>query len=130
MKNKKEMVIEAAKKIHDEIKAAGIRVFLDDADKKPGEKLRRCDHFLCVVVANLNCFSLNFRYNFWEMKGVPLRLEVGPRDIEQSKVMLVRRADREKFEVSNADLVALPFCCRCFFLFCLFFFLRVSHFPS
>ena len=84
MKNKKELVVDAGKALAAELKAAGIRVFLDDADKKPGEK-----------------------YNYWEMKGVPIRMEVGPRDVEQGKVVLVRRVDREKKEAPNAELV----CC-------------------
>ncbi|MEA1880867.1 MAG: proline--tRNA ligase [Candidatus Marinimicrobia bacterium] len=40
--------------------------------------------------------SPGFKFNEWEMKGVPLRLEVGPKDIEKGKVVLVRRDNGEK----------------------------------
>ncbi|RMF09410.1 MAG: proline--tRNA ligase [Candidatus Neomarinimicrobiota bacterium] len=40
--------------------------------------------------------SPGFKFNEWEMKGVPLRLEVGPRDVENGKVVLVRRDTGEK----------------------------------
>ena len=46
-----------------------------------------------------------FKYNEWEMKGVPVRLEVGPRDIENESVMLVRRDTREK---KNVKVKGLP----------------------
>ena len=49
------------------------RVKLDDSDKQPGWKFAQ-----------------------WEMKGVPVRLEVGPRDIENGQCVLVRRDTREK----------------------------------
>jgi prolyl-tRNA synthetase len=45
-----------------------------------------------------------FKYNEWEMRGVPIRLEIGPRDIENKSVMLVRRDTREKKKVLVRDL--------------------------
>ena len=57
------------------------RVKLDDSDKQPGWKFAQ-----------------------WEMKGVPVRLEVGPRDIENGQCVLVRRDTREKIEVSLDEL--------------------------
>jgi len=57
------------------------RVKFDDSDSTPG-----------------------FKYNEWEMKGVPIRLEIGPRDIENKSVMLVRRESREKKKVLVTDL--------------------------
>ena len=62
------------------------RVKLDDTDKQPGWKFAQ-----------------------WEMKGVPIRLEVGPRDIEQGQCVLVRRDTREKQFVKFEDLAtAIP----------------------
>ena len=62
------------------------RVKLDDSDKAPG-----------------------WKFSQWEMKGVPLRLEVGPRDIEQGQCVLVRRDTREKQFVKFEDLpTAIP----------------------
>ena len=44
--------------------------------------------------------SAGWKFNEWEMKGVPLRLEIGPRDIENNQAMLSRRDNFEKFAVS------------------------------
>ena len=45
-----------------------------------------------------------YKFNDWEMKGVPLRIEVGPKDIKNGVVVLVRRDTKEKKEVKHADL--------------------------
>jgi len=62
------------------LKDAGWRVFLDDSDKKPGAK-----------------------FYYWEMKGVPIRAEIGPRDLSNGTVTLVRRDTGEKGEVRFED---------------------------
>src|SRR5699024_7114993 len=50
-----------------------------------------------------------WKFSQWEMKGVPLRIEVGPRDIEQGQCVLVRRDDRQKQFVKFEDLTtAVP----------------------
>ena len=56
--------------------AAGIRVTLDERDERPGWKFAE-----------------------WELRGVPLRLEIGPKDIEKSAVLVARRDTREKQSV-------------------------------
>jgi prolyl-tRNA synthetase len=72
--NWKETVLPRAQAIRDELVASGVRVMLDDRDTQtPG-----------------------WKYNEWELRGVPLRLEIGPKDIEKSQVMLARRDTREK----------------------------------
>lgn len=48
--------------------------------------------------------SAGFKFNEWELKGVPLRLEIGPRDVAANQVILVRRDTREKLTVSIDDL--------------------------
>lgn len=45
-----------------------------------------------------------WKFNEYEMKGVPIRLEVGPKDIEKNQVVLVRRDTREKITVSMDEL--------------------------
>ena len=74
-------VLEKAAEIAAQLKAAGFRVKLDDSDQSPG-----------------------WKYAQYEMKGVPLRLEIGPRDIENNSCMLVRRDNREKTSVSLDNL--------------------------
>jgi prolyl-tRNA synthetase len=72
--NWRETVLPRAQAIRDELVARGVRVMLDDRDTQtPG-----------------------WKYNEWELRGVPLRLEIGPKDIEKSQVMLARRDTREK----------------------------------
>ncbi len=66
-------VAEAAENTRAALDAAGIRVKLDDRDNSPG-----------------------WKFNEWEMKGVPCRLEIGPRDLEKGAVTLVRRDTGEK----------------------------------
>ena len=75
-------VIEAATKIHDTLAKAGIRVKMDISDQSPG-----------------------WKFSEYEMKGVPLRIEIGPRDIAENKCVIVRRDNREKSFVSLDNLV-------------------------
>lgn len=73
----KEGVIEANRAVMDRLSAAGLRVKMDDSDQSPGWKFAE-----------------------YEMKGVPLRLELGPKDIEKNQCVLVRRDSGEKAFVS------------------------------
>ena len=73
----KEGVLEKATEITNALKAAGLRVKMDDSDNSPG-----------------------WKYSEYEMKGVPVRLEVGPRDIENNSCVLVSRVSRNKNFVS------------------------------
>ncbi|MDY0178145.1 MAG: proline--tRNA ligase [Bacilli bacterium] len=75
-------VIPAAREIYDILKRAGLRVKLDESDKTPG-----------------------YKFAEWEMKGVPLRLEIGPRDIENEEVVLSKRNTGEKIVVKTISLV-------------------------
>ena len=78
-------VLEKCRELAGQLKGI-VRVKLDDSDKQPGWKFAQ-----------------------WEMKGVPIRLEIGPRDIEQGQCVLVRRDNREKQFVKFEDLVtAIP----------------------
>ncbi|ALM74811.1 proline--tRNA ligase [Thermococcus barophilus] len=71
-----------AGEIAEELKTAGIRVHVDERDIRPGRK-----------------------FYDWELKGVPLRIEVGPRDVEGQKAVLARRDTLEKFTVERAELI-------------------------
>ena len=62
-------VMEVVDRVFAELKAAGIRVKVDERDN----------------------VSSGFKFNDWEMRGVPLRLEVGPKDVEKGSVALARR---------------------------------------
>ncbi len=69
----KEGVLEKARELADILRAGGVRVKVDDSDNSPGWKFAE-----------------------YEMKGVPVRLEIGPRDIESGQCVLVTRHNREK----------------------------------
>ncbi len=79
---KKEGVLEKCSQVKSALEKAGIRVTLDDGEQSPG-----------------------WKFNEWEMKGVPLRIELGPRDIENGKALVFRRDTCEKAEYELADIV-------------------------
>ena len=74
-------VTEKAQEIYEMVKAAGVRAKIDLSENSPGWKFAE-----------------------YEMKGVPLRLEVGPRDIANGQCVLVRRDNREKTVVKFEEL--------------------------
>ncbi len=82
--NWQETVLPRARAIQAELVAAGVRVRLDDRDG----------------------FTPGWKFSEWELRGVPLRLEIGPKDIEKSQVILARRDTREKLSVSMDGLGA------------------------
>ena len=49
-------------------------------------------------------YSPGYKFNDWEMRGIPVRIEMGPRDIENNKCVVVRRDTAEKIEVSLDEL--------------------------
>ena len=79
IQQKKEGVLEKAAELKEVLK--NFRVKVDDTDKSPG-----------------------WKFSEQEMRGIPLRLEVGPKDIENGKCVLVRRDNGEKIEVSFEEL--------------------------
>ncbi len=50
-------------------------------------------------------YNPGWKYNHWELKGVPIRLEVGPKDIEKNEVRCVIRHNGEKLQLSMDGLV-------------------------
>ncbi|MBI2874119.1 MAG: hypothetical protein HYY09_03455, partial [Firmicutes bacterium] len=51
-------------------------------------------------------YTPGWKFNEWEMRGVPVRLEIGPRDVEKNQVVLARRDTGEKSFVPRTDLAA------------------------
>lgn len=79
----REQVIGRVDELFAELKKAGVRVKVDDrADQSPG-----------------------WKFNEYEMRGVPIRVELGPRDMENGVVVLVSRVSGEKKVVQQADFV-------------------------
>ena len=79
----KTSVLPVAEQLEKEIKQAGFRVKLDAREE----------------------FTPGWKFSDWEMRGAPLRLEIGPRDVKQNQVLAVRRDNREKIPVPLASLV-------------------------
>jgi len=68
--------------------------------KKIGKELSGYD----TVVDTREEYSAGWKFNQYEMKGVPLRVEIGPKDIEKKQVVIVRRDTGEKLFVKRAEL--------------------------
>jgi len=83
-KKVREEVLAKAAVIYNELRDAGIRIEMDDREE----------------------YSPGWKFNEWEMKGVPLRIEVGPRDLEAGQAVLARRDTGEKEIVSLGDLMS------------------------
>jgi prolyl-tRNA synthetase len=58
-----------------------------------------------VEMDDRDTYSPGWKFNEWELKGVPVRLELGPRDIEKEQVVLVRRDNGQKMDVPVENLV-------------------------
>jgi len=80
--NWKEDVLPTARRIEGEMAAAGLRVRLDGREE----------------------FTPGWKFAEWEMRGVPLRVEIGPRDIRENRAVLVRR-DASKKEFAGLDVL-------------------------
>jgi len=57
-----------------------------------------------IELDDRDSYSPGFKFNEWELKGVPLRIEIGPKDIEKDQVILVRRDTGEKKPVKTKEL--------------------------
>ncbi|HYC27626.1 MAG TPA: proline--tRNA ligase, partial [Chitinophagaceae bacterium] len=78
-----ELILEKVKSLKDELKVAGIRVKIDDDDsKRPG-----------------------FKFAEYEMQGIPVRLVMGPRDLQNNSIEVARRDTKEKSTMSLDNIV-------------------------
>lgn len=82
LSDKEPSVLKEAEKLKEKLEETNISVEIDNSDKRPGEK-----------------------YYFWEMKGVPIRIDLGPKDIQKNKAILYRRDTKEKKEINLKDIV-------------------------
>ena len=82
-KKGKEEVLAKCAEIREQLESAGLRVNIDDRDIRPGKK-----------------------FNDWELKGTPIKLELGPRDLENNITIAMRRDEEEKIEIPLDDKLA------------------------
>ncbi len=78
----KKNILPKAQEIADGLKKGGIRVHLDKREE----------------------FTPGWKFSEWEMRGVPLRLEIGPKDVEKGQVVIVRRDTGQKASLDQASL--------------------------
>src|SRR5699024_7240222 len=76
-------ILERLEELLQELKANGIRAMIDDSDNSPG-----------------------FKFNEWELRGVPMRIEFGPRDLENNHVMVKMRDQDGKEAISLNEIVS------------------------
>jgi prolyl-tRNA synthetase len=62
-------------------------------------------HGLAVVLDGRGEYTPGWKFNHWELKGVPVRIEIGPRDLKQQQVVMVRRDTGQKTAVKEADII-------------------------
>src|SRR3989344_6290050 len=80
-KGKEKEVLEKAESVKEQLRQLGLRVHLDDREHSAG-----------------------FKFNEWELKGVPLRIEIGPRDVAAGQIVIVRRDSGEKIIVKESEM--------------------------
>lgn len=69
-----QVILDKCEELFKALKAAGVRVYLDDREN----------------------YNPGFKYNHWELRGVPIRLELGKKDFEKQEVRVVRRDNSDK----------------------------------
>lgn len=78
-----EAILAKAKGLLGELQKEGVEVILDDREE----------------------YTPGWKFNEWELKGVPIRIEIGPRDVKQKQVMLARRDTHEKIAVKEEEAI-------------------------
>jgi prolyl-tRNA synthetase len=72
--------------------------------KEMAETLKMKD--FSVILDDREEYTPGWKFNQWELKGVPVRIELGPRDLKQGQVVMVRRDTGQKTPVKEADIPA------------------------
>ena len=71
---------------------------------KQAEKIKKQLKNFSPILDSREDYSPGWKYSEWELKGIPLRIEIGPRDLEKSSVIIVKRNTGEKIEIKIKDL--------------------------
>jgi len=78
-----ELILAKAREVYDKLQQDGLRVVLDDRSE----------------------YTPGWKFNEWELKGVPIRIEIGPRDVKQGQVTVARRDTFQKTAIKQEDVV-------------------------
>ncbi len=82
----KNVILAKSKEIRELLESKSVRVHIDDRDE----------------------LSPGFKFNDWELRGVPLRIELGPRDIERQSMVVAKRYNGKKTDLGWADIEKIP----------------------
>jgi prolyl-tRNA synthetase len=82
----KEKVLPKVEEIREKLESKEIRVHVDDRSE----------------------LSPGYKFNDWELKGVPIRIEVGPKDIEKQSIVIAKRYNREKSSLNFSEIEKIP----------------------
>ena len=80
----RDVILEKARKVLGKLQKKGISVILDDREE----------------------YTPGWKFNHWELKGVPIRIEIGPKDVKRNQVIAARRDTLEKVAVEDEDLTS------------------------
>jgi len=80
--SERKSVLKKVKEIFKSLKEIGIRAVVDEREE----------------------YTPGWKFNEWELKGVPLRIEVGPKDVEKKQVVAVRRDDKKRLIIKDKEL--------------------------
>jgi len=80
----KDSVLNKCEKIKKELEKNCIRAKIDKRDETPG-----------------------WKFNDWEMKGVPIRIEIGPKEVKEKTLTLARRDNEKKYNIKDKDLIKI-----------------------
>ena len=82
MMKEKNTVLSKVEEIQNKLELKNIRTYVDDREG----------------------MSPGYKFNDWELKGVPLRIEIGPKDIENQKIVIAKRYNLEKVSLSFTEI--------------------------
>ena len=82
----KNIVLSKVNEIQNKLENSNIRVHIDDREG----------------------LSPGYKFNDWELKGVPIRIEIGPKDIEKQSIVIVKRYNGEKSNIGFSEIEKIP----------------------
>ena len=84
-----------------------VPILFEDSKKKvlkKAEEIRESLDGFRIHLDNREEYTPGWKFNEWELKGVPLRIEIGPKDLDKNQAVLVRRDNKKKYFVKIKDL--------------------------
>lgn len=90
------------------IQAIIIPIYYNDSDRKKvleeANNIKEELNDLRIDIDSREGYTPGWKFNYWELRGVPLRIEIGPKDIESNQVVVSRRNERKKDKINRNEL--------------------------